>query len=117
MNVLDILMNSILENPDDTFVEVFDSGDYRCIIPEVVFITVNGSKLPFKGVLFTFNSGLETLETFWNETYYCNSKSFLDFIKSVETVITSKNFCPGRFKSLNQEQEVLREIEEYKYKS
>ena len=103
MNILDIFKSAISVNPDSVYVERFDSGDFRCIFPEEVYITINECKIPFRGRVFQYDGGSETLETFWGVPYYCSSKDFLDFIAEIETLIGKNNFCPAKFKSLKEE--------------
>lgn len=107
MNVLDIFKLCISADPDSVYIEVFESGDYRCIFTEQVHTCIGGPLVSFKGVAFTYDVGIETLETFWNDLYYCSNKHFFEFLDWIRGAVPANNFYPARFKSLSEELAVL----------
>lgn len=107
MNVLDIFKQAISVEPDSVYLEIFDSDDYRCTFSEWIPVNICNKETWLKGRVFWYNAGSETLETFWNDCYYCSSDDFRVFIEQIRELVPSNNFCCARFKSLSEEQTVL----------
>lgn len=110
MNILDIFKSAILVNPDSVFMTEYPTGDYRCFFPEECYITINENKIPFKGRVFQYIKSLGRIDTFWGDSYSCDENTFNDYIKDIKNIITGKNFCPSRFKSLEEEIALWKEL-------
>lgn len=104
MNVLDIFKYAVETNPENTYIECFESGDFRLSIQDTHIITINENRLEFKGKVLDYDSGIETITVFWNEQYYCSNKDFQDFLTSLN--IPEINYCPKKG-SLKAEKQAL----------